>query len=328
VFDRQTVAGGVPANIIPPFRIAREDIASDIDRFEKLGVEFRFKTEISTLVGREALYAEGFDSIVIAQGASRPRSLTLDGQGIPVIHALDFLRQCMEKGADSFEGARNVLVVGGGNTACDAVRMASRIPGVVQVLWSYRRSRLEMPADKEEIENAIGEASTFIVAPENRPSVLLELTLPEAIESGIVTLRRMKLGEKDASGRRRPVPTDETFALSCDLIISAVGELPDPTLFNDFGLDIEKSGLPVVDPTTLESSVPGIYVCGDARRGPSSIIASEADGRTAAFSILKKKGIPIASDDYRAPALDAAFRMRRGDIIEPLGFDDSEIEAR
>lgn len=331
VFDASSVPGGVPANVIPSFRIAREDISADIARLEKLGVEFRFGVDVRSA---EKLKAEGFEHIVIASGAHIAREMHLKGSGVKVLNALEFLGSCMAQGTENFAGAQNILVVGGGNTACDAVRMATRIPGVKSVMWSYRRTRKEMPADLEELTNAIEEAKALQDGPdatrsnESSSTILLELTLPEIMQPGSVTLRRMKLGEKDASGRRAPVPTEETFDLPCDLMITAVGEKPDQKFLATFGIEVGKDGLPVVDESTLETSVPGIYVCGDARRGPSSIIASEADGRVAAMAILKKLGIETTSADYRAPAWSSEARASRGKILPSLDPSDPGFAAR
>jgi putative selenate reductase len=212
--------------------------------------------------------------------------------------------------------------------------MATRIPGVKSVLWSYRRTRKEMPADLEELTNAIEEARALqhdesaVPFNPNTSNTLIELTLPEAMQPGSVTLRRMKLAEKDASGRRSPVPTEETLDLPCDLMITAVGEKPDPTFLAAFGIEVDKNGLPAVDEVTMQTSVPGIYVCGDARRGPSSIIASEADGRAAAMAILKNLGIETASADYRAPAWSSEARASRGKILPSLDPSDPGFAAR
>lgn len=326
IFDTQSRAGGVPANTIPGFRISREDIASDIARLEKLGVEFRFNVDVRA---PESLRAEGFDSIVIAQGAHRARALELKGSGPRVINALDFLGACMSEGAPAFDGARHVLVVGGGNTACDAVRMATRIPGVKSVLWSYRRTTREMPADREELTNAIHEAAALSAKKDGvSDQILIELSLPETLEPEKAILRRMKLGERDESGRRSPVPTDHTFSLPCDLLITAVGEQPDAELFMRFGISTEGGGLPSVDSRTMESSVGGLYVCGDARRGPSSIIASEADGRAAALAILEKHNIATTRDDYRAPSWKPQSRASRGKLLAPLSPGDPDFAQR
>jgi len=347
VFEKASGAGGVPSTIIPAFRIAREDIAGDIARLEKTGVEFRFGIEVMSPTD---LKAEGFENIVIAHGAHSVRELKLKGNGISVAHALEFLSTCMKEGPSHFEGSKYVLVVGGGNTACDAVRMATRIPGVKSVRWSYRRTKREMPADIEELTNAVSEASVLNAgkpsktklkdteaespAPGTEGSfdtaapVLLELTLPEAAEPGKITLRRMKLGEKDASGRRSPLPTEATFELPCDLMIAAVGEVPDAAFLAGFGVEVGKNGLPAVDGRTMESPVPGIYVCGDARRGPSSIISSEADGRAAAQAILRKQGIEPTAVDYRAPAALHAARTSRGKILPSLSSEDPKFAER
>jgi putative selenate reductase len=347
VFEKTSVPGGVPSTIIPSFRIAREDIAADIARLEKLGVEFHFGVEVASPAD---LSTGGFENIVIAHGAHSARELGFEGGGVSVVHALEFLSACMREGAGYFEGAKHILVVGGGNTACDAVRMATRIPGIKSVRWSYRRTKREMPADIEELTNAIHEASVLNAGTQSGTKlkdaaaefpvsgsqssfdpaapVLLELTLPEAAEPGKISLRRMKLGEKDASGRRSPLPTEDTCELPCDLMITAVGEMPDATFLAGFGIEVEKNGLPEVDGRTMESSVPGIYVCGDARRGPSSIIASEADGRAAALAILRKGEIGPAEVDYRAPAPSSAARASRGKMLPPLSPEDPEFAKR
>lgn len=324
VFDRNPAPGGVPAHIIPAFRIAREDLSADIRRLEQLGVEFRFGVEIHSAA---ELKDQGFDSIFVATGATKARELSLQGEGVKVVHALDFLEACMKEGLETFKGIRQVMVVGGGNTACDAVRMATRIPGVTAVRWSYRRTKREMPADLEELSLSLQEAQALAQAQGGNEEVFLELSLPESLSSGQVTLRRMKLGEKDASGRRTPVPTEETFSLTCDLLVTAVGEEPDPELLAGFGIELGRNGLPNIDPATLEAA-PGIYVGGDARRGPSSIIASEADGRTAAWAILRAHGIEPAAPDYRAPAWAPESRARRGAFLESLDPADPRFAAR
>jgi len=345
VFDKRAAPGGVPAHIIPSFRLAREDLAADVARLTQLGVEFRFDANIRSA---EELRTQGFDTIFIATGAHKAKDLTIKGKGVRVIHALDFLDICMREGVETFKTAASVLVVGGGNTACDAVRMATRIPMVQTVLWSYRRTRREMPADTEEFDNALREAAacnrqhstettgtapivTHSIAPDlennQQASPLLELSLPELIEPGKVTLRRMHLGEKDRSGRRKPVPSDETFSVSCDLLIAAVGEEPDIDFLRLFGVEVDGNGQLRVDSTTLEAC-PGVFVGGDARTGPSSIIAAEADGRVAAFSILARKGIASATPDYHAPVWLPETRTSRGRLLPSLDPMDPAFAAR
>ncbi|MCE5255453.1 MAG: putative selenate reductase subunit YgfK [Spirochaetaceae bacterium] len=314
VFGDEKTIGGVPASIIPRFRIESGELAADIDRMKALGVSFVSGSAAPSI---ESLRNEGFTSFFIATGARKSKSIKLGGEGCRVIDALEFLGRCNEEGTTAFAGIRNLVVAGGGNTACDAVRAAARIPGIESVVLSYRRTKKEMPADKEELENALAESKG-----------LLELSLPETAKDGILVLRKMELGEKDASGRRKPVPTDKTLEVPCELLVAAVGEEPDRAYLESLGISLGKDGLPKVDAETLETSVPNLYVGGDARRGPASIIAAEADGRKAAVAILAKVGIKAPAADYYAPLLNKEKLARRGEMIISLPFDDPDFAAR
>ena len=321
VFDKTRDPGGVPANVIPRFRIARADLARDIDRIKALGAEFRMGVEVKDLA---SLSKEGYGAFFVGAGAPAARELPLTGSGVRVVDALAFLEET-SAGAGRFAGCEHILVAGGGNTAMDAARAASRIPEVKSVRISYRRTRAEMPADREELGNAVAEAAAI-----NGPGLpaLLELSLPENANPGKLTLRKMKLGEKDSSGRRAPIPSDETFELDCDLLIAAVGETPDRALLEGLGLSVGKNGRPVCDSLTQESSRPGIYVGGDASRGPASIIAAEADGRRAAYAIMAKAGIASPTSTYRAPAPRRERLDARGELSPSLGHDDPAFLAR
>ena len=341
VFDAGPAPGGVPANVIPGFRIAREEIAKDVDRIRSLGAEFIFDARISSLEGFEE---QGYKSFFIGTGAGSERPLPIKGSGIKTMGALEFLKRFGEEGPGVFSGLRNILVAGGGNTACDAVRAATRIPGVESVSLSYRRTRREMPADIEELERALLEASALLShqGPESdskktgggekgsagSKAVFFELSLPEEAKPGTVVLRRMTLGEKDASGRRSPLPTEESFESPCDLLVAAVGEEPDRRFLESLGIPCGPGNLPRVAPETLETPVPDVYVGGDARRGPASIIAAEADGRRAALSILAKAGFPAPAPDYRPPHMDKDKLSRRGEILLSLSPGDPGFAAR
>ena len=124
VFDASPAPGGVPANVIPRFRIAREEIASDIDRIASLGVKFTFGQAIDSL---DELKAQGFTSFFVGTGAYSARALSLEGSGVKTIHALEFLKRFGADGPEAYSGLRHIVVAGGGNTACDAVRAATRI---------------------------------------------------------------------------------------------------------------------------------------------------------------------------------------------------------
>jgi putative selenate reductase len=328
VFDKANSPGGVPANVIPRFRISPEDIAKDIDRVRNLGVEFRFGVEIRDLA---ILAAEGYVAFFAAPGASKPRDLKLAGSGIRVIDALEFLKH-----TDAFAGARHIVVAGGGNTAMDAVRAATRLPNVDSVRLSYRRSVEEMPADKEELGYALAEAATLVArsGDERADRVFMELSLPErAIPTSAETpprivLRKMRLGEPDASGRRAPIACDETEEIACDLLIAAVGEFPDGDLLKALGAAMGEDGRPIIDPATQASSRTGLYVGGDAARGPASIIAAAADGRRAAFAIMRAAGIESPVDLYVPAPLDEEKLASRGRIATSLGSGDHNFIAR
>lgn len=323
VFDSAAQAGGVPANTIPPFRISREDLAHDIGRIRRLGAEFRLGAEgrVDPSALPTALRSEGYSAIVLACGAPVPRPIRLEGAGIPVTDALAFLAA---GGGDAAPGElRSVVVVGGGNTAMDAARVAARLPGKPRVTILYRRSRAEMPADVEEFEAALADGVRYE-----------ELSLPEAMvpaaQGGrnVLRVREMALGPLDASGRRSPVPTENTRELPCDLVVQAVGESPDVRLFAGLGIEFGADGLPTADGVTMETGVPGIYVVGDCRRGPSSIIAAEADGRAAAYAILRKAGIEPRIDAAPRAQADAEALSRRGEILESLPTDHDGFARR
>jgi len=345
VFDGAADAGGVPADVIPRFRITREDLASDIERIKGLGAAFHFGRSIKDSADlRSAAKGEPFTAVFLASGAPVARRLELAGEGPDRIDALSFLSEISASegrpAASRFAGAKHIVVAGGGNTAMDAVRAALRLTGVEKVSLLYRRTMAEMPADREETAAALAEGA-----------VLEELALPEAASKGTsgkgrLRVRRMKLGEKDSSGRRAPLPSDETFELDCDLLVEALGEACDASFMKAFGVEVGRDGRPLIDPETKKArtasavadaaashggyapsihvggdvgiSAPAIHVGGDAARGPASIIAACADGKKAAWAILREGGVEPVDAAYSAPAPDAAQLATRGKLAFPL----------
>jgi putative selenate reductase len=330
VFDEAPSPGGVPANVIPRFRIPREDLAADIDRIRSLGAEFRPLSRVESL---EALRAQGYSAFFACTGAPLARELQIEGSSFPIVDALAFLAAASRTSAGGAGAAasawpygqsRHVVVAGGGNTAMDAARVALRLPGIETVRLSYRRTREEMPADEEELRNAIEEGCR-----------LMELSLPErgydGHEGPRLSLRIMELGERDPSGRRSPRPTERTESVDCDLLVLAIGERPDASLLASLGLACGPNGLPSFDPETQESSRKGLYVGGDAARGPSSIISAVADGRRAAYAMLKAAGIEPSASPYVPPPPDRSKLALRGEFAESLppaspGFAAREAE--
>ena len=327
VFDQADEIGGVPANVIPRFRFPREDLEQDIDRIRALGVQFRLGSQGRFSVETwGALKKEGFQAVVLALGASVPRPLKLEGEGIPVVDALAFL-QSLHRGDRTYNHKTSVVVVGGGNTAMDSARAARRLPGKPTVRLLYRRSLREMPADREEFDLALADGVEFT-----------ELALPEKMATllssgsdegrGVLTIRGMALGEPDSSGRRSPRPTEKTWEVECDLIVAAVGETPDRDLYTALGIEVDPHGRPVVDPQTLETRVPGLFVVGDGRRGPASIISAEADGRRAAEAILGIPKVEGGRKKFAPPPLDWEKLSHRGELLESLGETDPAFAQR
>ncbi|GAB1482451.1 hypothetical protein MASR2M78_12660 [Treponema sp.] len=321
LFDKAEGAGGIPAAVIPAFRISREDIAADIERIRALGAEFSFSW--SGKIDLKALKAQGYTSFVVATGAPIPRELPLTGSGIQVIDALEFLESAHHNSGYFAPGAptlRSVAVAGGGNTAMDASRVASRLTGKPSVTILYRRTQAQMPADLEEFEAALSDGVTY-----------KELALPESARPGsgsapaTLTIRHMNLGEADASGRRSPVPSEKTSEMPCDLIVAAVGETPDGALLSSLGVAMKRDGRPEADDETMATAVPGVYVTGDARRGPSSIISAEADGRKAAYAILRGAGIEPNIEIIKPQEPDYEALSHRGDNLPRAKSDDPDF---
>lgn len=284
VFEKHQSAGGVVRHVIPHFRLPVETIERDVEFIRNHGVEFRFGCD--PRLTREELTSQGYTYIFLGIGAEKDNPLQVEGsgngnrsgKGNRVIQSLDFLwdyRNTPEK----VQLGKHVVVVGGGNTAMDSARAARTVPGVKSVMVLYRRSLEQMPADLEEYENAVADGVEFRF-----------LSVPEKIDAdGNLTVRRMQLGEIDASGRPRPVPTDETEQLKVDILISAIGEKVDIDALKAFGVPIGEEGWPGVDEETLETGLENVYLGGDARTGPSTVVQCIAAGRKAADAIIRKE---------------------------------------
>ncbi len=293
VFEAKDRAGGMPA-LAPAFRLPPDVVAADMARIEALGVSIRTKAPIAS---PRDLLAQGFAAVYLATGFPRD-SMPEDVAGIGVegvYGAVDFLDR-VAHGRPPSLGA-SVVVIGGGNTAMDAARAASRLsrrPCTV----AYRRTRAEMPADAEEVALLLEEGN-----------VLLELVSPVSVvaEHGravAVECVRNRLGEPWPDGRRRPEPVPGTnLRLPADAVIVATGQSPDRSLLRSWKLEIRPDGAVVVDEATGRATPDRIYAGGDLVRGPATVVAAAADGRRAAEAILVELGIPLpASADREAPS--------------------------
>jgi len=280
VFEKNRSAGGVVGSVLPKFRIPAAAIRRDIRTIRSLGVDFRFGASREFSV--QELKAGGFKYLFIAVGAEVSRKLELAGDNRNVHDALSFLRSLRRDGRFAGLG-RRVAVIGGGNTAVDSARAAKRLRGVEEVVVVYRRTEKEMPADREELEDAV------------RDGVAFEYLLsPEAfLGTGVLKCRRMRLGSPGADGRRRAEPTEEIRELPFDSLISAIGEQADSGLLEGAGLKPGPDGRLKADPETLETEIRDVYVGGDAFRGPSTVVESIADAGRAAAAILARENLRL-----------------------------------
>jgi len=278
VFEALPVGGGMLAVAIPEFRLPREAIQQDIDYIAQRGVEIRYNTPINVNFTVEDLKKDGFSSIFIAAGAQRSQSIGIPGELEDIdnfYYGLRFLRDV--KIGRSVKVGRRVAVIGGGNVALDSARTTLRL-GADEVNIYYRRSREEMPVTEVEYDEAVNEGIqvNFLVSPTRIVSANWKVTGLQCI--------RMRLGEPDESGRRRPIPVEgsESF-VEADTVIAAVGQAPDHS-FLPPGSALERM---VVDNNTLATNVPGVFAGGDFVTGPGFVVEAIAAGRRGAIAIDK-----------------------------------------
>ena len=267
VFERKEQLGGVVRNVIPEFRITADSIDKDVELCKAYGAEFKLGAEVTSV---KALKAEGYTDVIVSIGAWKPGGSPLAyGE---VTDALEFLMEAKKNGA-SMNIGKDVVVLGGGNTAMDVARAAKRLPGVEHVRLIYRRTKRYMPADEEELQLAIEDGVEF-----------LELLAPVGAENGKLKCSVMELGAPDASGRRSPVDTGRTEEYPADTIIAAIGETIDTTLYAELGVEMDAKGRPVVDANMMTTEA-GVYAVGDSRRGPATVVEAIADSAKAAAAI-------------------------------------------
>jgi NADH-quinone oxidoreductase subunit F len=273
VFDAQPVAGGMMKLGIPDFRLPKDKLAEEIEVIARAGVEIRLNRPVKSI---DDLKKQGFQAVFLGTGAWTAQPLNVPGVDLKgVLSGIDFLREVNL--GKKVEVGRKVIVIGGGSTAMDAARVAKRL-GAEKVQLLYRRTRAEMPAWPEEIEEALEEGieMDFLVNP-------LKVEGPKGKATGLTCLRT-ELGEFDESGRRKPMPIKGSeFTLPVDSLILCLGQKLSGGL-NGASLKLDRRGQIDVDPRTLATNLPGIFAGGDSVN-PSTIIESVAQGRKAAVEI-------------------------------------------
>ena len=289
VFEALHAVGGVLRYGIPEFRLPKEILDLETQRIKALGVEVYTNFVIGRTATIDELFEEwGFKAIFLGTGAGTPTFMGIPGENLSGVYsANEFLTRVNLMGAYKFPETdtpvkigKNVAVIGGGNTAMDAVRTARRL-GAENAYLIYRRSREEMPARQEEIHHAEEEGIQFLL-----------LTNPTAILGDAnkwvrgVECQRMELGEPDESGRRRPVAVQGSeFTIEIQTLIEAIGQKPNPIIQSTTpGLETSRRGT-VVTNESQGTSRPGIFAGGDLARGGATVILAMRDGKKAAAAI-------------------------------------------
>ena len=295
VYEKREALGGIVNFVIPDFRIDSETIAKDAAFLEKLGVNFRFNREITSV---EDLKTEGYDAVILAVGAYKRGSLNVEG--CEVVNALDFL-ETFNKKKGNVDLGQNVVVIGGGNTAMDTARAAKRSAGVKKVSLVYRRTRRYMPAEEEELLLALQDGVEFA-----------ELLVPVKWKDGKLVCQKMVLGEKDAAGRAGVAAVDEYVEIPADTVIAAVGEKVPGDFYKANGIRVDEKGRPEVS-GKLESSASGVYIIGDGLYGPSIVVKAMAQAKQAAEAII---GASVSSDVAAAAEKEKIYG-KKGILSEP-----------
>lgn len=286
VFEALSRLGGVLKYGIPEFCLPNEIVDYEISKLKKMGVEFRPDTFVGKTISYQEIGEMGFQGIYIATGAGKPRFMDIPGENLPgVMTANEYLIRLNCLGPGIFgknvvplDGKR-VAVIGGGNTAVDAVRCAVR-QGAERAMIIYRRGLEEMPARQEEIRHAREEGVEFITLANP-----VEYLADERGYLRAMRVQKMRLGEPDSSGRRRPEPIEgDIQEIEVDLVVESVGYLPNPPVLPK-SVDVNHRGEILVDENSMKSTASAVYAGGDIVRGPATVILAMGDGRKAAAAM-------------------------------------------
>ncbi len=332
VFEAAPEPGGLLRYGIPEYRLPNKIVDDEIGYVQELGVEIKTSTPVTNL---EEMFSQDYRAIFLATGAGSSQKMNIPGEDSEgVIDALDFLKKANSGNKVSL--GQRVAVIGGGNAAIDAARVAHRL-GAEKVAIVYRRSRVEMPAASEEIEAAEEEGIelNILAAPVRVHAQDGRVTDIECI--------KMELGEPDASGRRRPIPIEGSeFNIEVDTVIMAIGQTVDkdqlPTK-----LEYTRQGTLSVDPVTLQTNIDGVFAGGDVVAGPADVISVVAAGKEAAISIdrylrgvdlkegrpaprervkeVNKEGVEIKPRQQPMPVLEPGDRQGFTEV--EFGFDEA-----
>ena len=318
VFDKNAVPGGMLTLGIPSFRLDKDVVNAEIDVLRQMGVEFRCGVEVGKDITIQQLREQGYKGFFLAIGAQKSAPLGVKGDDLAgVFGGIDFLRE-VNLGSKPEIGAK-VAVIGGGNVAMDVCRTAVRL-GADEVYVIYRRSQDEMPADKEEVAEAMAEGVKFRFL--NAPAEILG-------ENGRVKALKveiMDLGEADEKGRRKPVGTGRFEEIEVSAVIGAIGQKIDLGGIDAEGMVMNLNGTIAADPVTLQTAQPDIFVGGDVYTGPKFAIDAIAAGREGAVSLHRfvheGQSLTIARNRRYFIELD------KNNVVIPVdGFDSAKRQS-
>jgi heterodisulfide reductase subunit A-like polyferredoxin len=323
IFEVESEPGGQLRFGIPAYRLPKSVVDRDIKNVTALGVEIETGVRINSLKG---LKERGFDAIFLATGSLEPKKLGIPGEELDgVACCFDFLKE-VNQGKRIDIAGKTVVLFGGGNACLDPARIALR-SNAKKVIVMYRRTRAEMPAFPAEV-----------AAAEEEGVELRFLTNPVRFigEDGKlkeVVCQKMRLGEPDASGRRKPVPIKGSeFTILADMVVVAIGNAPTTSLFKD-ELELTPAGSVKADSETLQTSLPYVFSGGDAVLGPSSIVQAMGQGRRAAFhmdrmlrdeSLDVPFGDPLEATDKK----DVLDRVRNWETVAPVSVPERPPKER
>ena len=297
VFEALHTAGGVLVYGIPEFRLPKSIVRKEVENLIAMGVDVETNVVIGKTLTVDELFEKGFEAVFIGSGAGLPNFMGIPGESCKGVYSANefltrsnLMKAYREDPDTPIMKGGKVAVVGGGNVAMDAARTALRL-GAEKVYIVYRRSIEELPARREEVEHAQEEGIEFLLL--NNPVEILGYENPDDRrdpKNGFVTgmkCIKMKLGEPDERGRRRPIPIEGSeFVLDVNTVIISIGTSPNPLIKSTTaGLEVNKHGGIIVEEATGATTKEGVYAGGDAVTGAATVISAMGAGKTAAKAI-------------------------------------------
>jgi NADH-quinone oxidoreductase subunit F len=310
VFEADDRPGGMLVSGIPGYRLKRDVLRREIESLLDENITLRCDTALGRDFSVDSLFGDGYRAVFLALGAHKSRRLNVAGEDLLGVHpAIQFLKAFNLRGEKLASG--RVGVIGGGNSAVDAARVALRQPGVESVTILYRRTRHEMPALREEVNEALLENVKLetLVTP-------VRILSKEGRVAGVECVRNV-LGDVDASGRRNPVPVPGTeFVVPLDVLIVTIGDEPDIDYLESMGVQITEKGRLGVEADTLQTNRRGVFAGGDVVTGPNTVVQAIAAGKKAAVAINRY----LRGEPLREPAAPRLPRV----YVEPVAVSAEE----